>query len=183
MKRTEEFSVSKSTVECYKIRHKSGFYWADITIDANPHGGRIQIASDYGTWQNYWGATGGDFKEFLAKLNHDYAASKFGVERWLDVKATVTMYKRRLFEWRRAKEITADKARDIYNELEEVRHENHKTFESAVLNTDNLYDFLTDIYDVPDVCYEPDPHFKKFWEETWPILLAEFKRELEPVTV
>ena len=57
MKTQLELTVTKSTVEVYKIRSNE-FAWADITIDASGNKGRISIASDYGSWQNYWGACG-----------------------------------------------------------------------------------------------------------------------------
>ncbi len=38
----EDFSITTSTVQSYKIRHKEGCYWADINIDNQEKGGRIQ---------------------------------------------------------------------------------------------------------------------------------------------
>ena len=79
-----KFTTTRSTVECYKIRSDRGL-WADITIDANGKAGRVQIASDYGSWENYWGACGSEFKEFLCGLDIDYAAGKFGESKWFDL--------------------------------------------------------------------------------------------------
>lgn len=40
-----EFTIEKSKVECYKIRHpESGMYWADITLDVMGTKGRISIS-------------------------------------------------------------------------------------------------------------------------------------------
>jgi len=174
---TKQFTVAKSTVECYKIRVTDGFAWADITIDANERGGRICIASDYGNWQNYWGAAGSDFKAFLGKISEDYAASKFGAEQQIDVQATVVMWKKDLLECRRAEDYTGDEARQIYDALEEVKHESHYTFVQAVQSTDKVMDFINQVYGSPEICHEPNPHFARFWKELWPVLLAEFKKE------
>src|SRR5665648_835244 len=96
----ENFTIEKTTVECYKIRHKSGMYWADITIDSLGKQGRISISSDYGNYANFWGACGCEFKEFLTGLNLGYAAGKFGADRWFDLDATLKGYKRDLIEHR-----------------------------------------------------------------------------------
>jgi hypothetical protein len=172
------FQVSKSTVECYKIRSTNGgFAWADITIDANERGGRIQIASDYGNWSNYWGAAGSDFKDFLKRISHDYAASKFGAERWIDVKATVAMYKRDLLEQRREERLEQEEARQIYDEIDDLKMESHSTLVQAIQHSAYVLDFINSVYDMPELCYEDNPHFLHFWNELWPVLLAEFERE------
>ncbi len=73
----KKYKITKSTCEVYKLRHECGMYWADITLDCGEKSGRIQIASDYGTWQNYWGCCGCSFKEFLTRLDVEYTAGKF----------------------------------------------------------------------------------------------------------
>ncbi|GAA4392126.1 hypothetical protein [Hymenobacter koreensis] len=176
----KQFTITKSTVECYKLRAEGG-YWADVTIDANGNTGRIQIASDYGSWQNYWGACGCDFKTFLASISYDYAASKFGVKEWLDVDSTRRFYKELVVSYRRDETLTADKARDIFDEIEELDGTGRDEFERRLASTDHLESFLYKVCGVPEMLYEPDPRFKRFWKEAWPALLAEFKHERQPV--
>ena len=77
----KKYSINKTQCEVYKLRHECGMYWADITVDSGEKSGRIQIASDYGSWQNYWSCCGCSFKEFLTKLDMQYTAGKFGAER------------------------------------------------------------------------------------------------------
>jgi hypothetical protein len=75
-----KYTIEKSQCEVYILRRREGSeYWADITVHCNNNAGRIQIASDYGSWQNYWGHCACPFKEFLIKLSRDmdYAATKF----------------------------------------------------------------------------------------------------------
>ena len=76
----KKYTVTKSTCEVYKLRHECGMYWADITLDCASKSGRIQIASDYGSWQNFWSCCGCSFKEFLTRLDMQYTAGKFGAE-------------------------------------------------------------------------------------------------------
>lgn len=174
---SQVFTVAKSTVECYKIRVTDGFAWADITIDANDRGGRICIASDYGNWQNYWGAAGSDFKAFLGKISEDYAASKFGAERWIDVDKSLASFKKAVAERKKYGGLDKEEAREIREEIEELKHENAQSLEAAISHSTKLYSFLYKHAGEIDLEYEPNPHFARFWKEIWPVLLAEFKKE------
>ncbi|MGI4864174.1 MAG: hypothetical protein ACRYFZ_09655 [Janthinobacterium lividum] len=171
------FTVTKSTVELYKIRHASGCYWADITIDADGGKGRISIASDYGNWQNYWGAAGPDFKAFLASINQGYAATKFGAEPQIDVDKSLKEFRRMVADYRKDRTIDKEEARDIRAELDELRDESHQTIAQAIQHTDKLYAFLYRHAGEVDFTYEDNPHFARFWKELWPLLLAEFAKE------
>jgi hypothetical protein len=177
METTQPFTVVKSSVELYKIRHPSGCYWADITIDASGHTGRITIASDYGTWQNYWGACGCEFKTFLGRINESYAATKFDAKEWLSVKGSIRLWKELLVSYRRDETIEAGQARAIYDEIEELASESHRTLLRAFDNTSHLSPFIYRVCGMPEFANEPDPHFAKFWKEIWPVLLAELARE------
>ncbi|RPD45477.1 hypothetical protein DNI29_19035 [Hymenobacter sediminis] len=172
-----DFKVTKSTVELYKFRHESGCYWADITIDACGTTGRINISSDYGNWSNYWGACGCPFKQFLSQIGYDYAASKFGVEEWVDVDGTLRFYKELLVSYRRDETLAAEEARDIYNEINSLRSENRHTLVQEVTGSAYLMKFLNRMCGMPEFIYMPSPQFKDFWKNIWPALLAEFKRE------
>lgn len=177
-----EFTTTKSTVECYKIRSTTGGYWADITIDASGNAGRIQIASDYGSWQNYWNSCGSDFKDFLGRINQDYAADKFEVEDWEDVGSTILYMKKELFAARKQDQVTAADARNIFDEIVGLKDCRRQDLAYAINTTHYLSGFLYDIDEFQPVQYETSPRFVRFWKEIWPVLLAEFKREAEPVT-
>lgn len=180
MQKLEEFSIAKSTVECYKIRHSSGMYWADITIDTAPGSrqGRIQIASDYGDYQYYWGACGNSFKEFLTKLGIDYAASKFGADRWIDIDATVKSFKIDVIRNYRDYTLTKQEARELFDEIKELE-ENccggyDNDFNHYISNSDKLIEF----YDYhPSAVHDITPQFKKFWNTCWQVFLNQIKSE------
>jgi len=172
-----KFTIKKTTVECYKIRHESNSYWADITVDANESTGRIQIASDFGSWENYWGACGKSFKSFLISLNIDYVAGKFGADKWFDEVATIKQFKREVLEYRKDDSITAEVARKIWNEiidLEEVgSYENE--FSMRLFNGEEIMRF----YDYcPHLIRDISPLFRRFWNEIWPVFVEELKKEI-----
>jgi hypothetical protein len=164
------FSINKTTVECYKIRHSSGMYWADITIDAAPGKGRIMIASDYGDYQYFWGACGEDFKAFLAKLDIYYTAGKFGCNQWFDVDASVAAIKKYVRECRLSKEEMKVIGPQI-QELEDYIHEQEFISEFYARKE------LSRLFEYPEIIKDITPQFKKFWQHVWPVLLGELEKE------
>jgi hypothetical protein len=178
MNQTSNPTVTKSSVELYQIRFgDSSVGWADITIDAQGTMGRIQIASDYGNWQNFWGACGTDFKSFLGQINKDYAATKFGVEEWIDVAGTLRMYRELVIQYRRDGSLEEEEAREIYDEIALLEYASRTTLEREVDQTEHLSRFVYGMAGYPGYQYEPDAQFTHFWEKVWPVLLAEFARE------
>lgn len=175
------FTTVKSTVELYKIRHVNGCYWADITIDANGREGRISIASDWGNWSNYWGACGEGFKSFLASINMEYAANKFGVEQWIDVKKSLDSFNELVGECERYGTVSKAEAIGIRAEIKELRGESAACITEAVTRSRSLYSFLYGHGDGADFIYKANPHFAAFWAQAWPVLLAEFASETEAV--
>lgn len=173
----EKYTISKTTVECYKIRHPKSFYWADITVDHNGSKGRISIASDFGSYQNYWGACGCSFKEFLCKIGIHYAAEKFGADRWFDHDNTIRHFKEQILEYRRSASINAAGARKIFDEIKQLEGTSGESeFCSTLQSLDNLMKF----YDwCPALSYSITPQFHAFWKEVWPVFINELKGELK----
>lgn len=171
-----DYTIKKSTVECYKIRHIKNFYWADITVDASKGNGRIQIASDFGDYQHYWGACGDSFKEFLCKIGIDYAAAKFGADRWFDSDLTIKHYKQQVIELRRFDNFDADKAREVFNEIKRLEDSSSESEFCMILqDQENLMRFHDHC---PDLVRTISPQFKNFWKEIWPVFLQELKKEM-----
>lgn len=174
-----EFTIEKSMVECYKIRHETGMYWADITIDVVGDGtkGRISISSDYGKWANYWGACGHHFKEFLTDLNVEYAADKFDADRWFDHEGTINGYKWMVIESRRDESINAEEAREIWSEinsLDDCTDEN--VFISEMWNNRKLMRFFDGC---PDISRSITPQFRNFWKNVWPVFIEKLNEEIK----
>lgn len=171
------FTVTKSTVESYKIRFNKIGYWADINIDSGERSGRIQIASDFGDWQYYWGACGKSFKEFLTKLNIEYCADKFGCGRWFDHAKTITSWKEYLFEQRRNDYVSQKDARTIYEQIKELEDcDEQNVFNALVWEKHELMELFDHN---PDICHDVNPLFKRFWNEIWkPVFVEALKNEL-----
>ncbi len=177
------YTITKSTVECYKIRHTKSFYWADITVDHNGGTGRISIASDFGDYQYYWGACGDSFKKFLCKIGIHYAADKFGADRWVDVAKTLRMYKDQILNDRRIDCIEADKARKIFDAILTIEENASHTVESISYEMQQQEVFMEHWDYTPDICYSITPQFLNFWKEIWPVFIQQLQEEEKLVEV
>ena len=173
-KKREKMKITKSTVECYKIRDlKEG--WADITIDAKDEYGRISIASDFGNWQYFWSHCGMPFKRFLTTVDKDYVARKFGAKGFLDVDSTIKNYKETLIESRRFG-MDKKKARKIYDEIKFLeKHWTGQTeFEIVISTLPNLMSYWDGM---PEASKTYHPLFSRFWDEIWIEFVAHLKTE------
>lgn len=173
-----KFSTTKTTVELYKIRHPSGLYWADITIDNHGSRGRIQVASDYGNYSNYWGACGEGFKKFLTGIGIHYAADKFGADRWFDFEKTIKEFKRRIIETKEYRGISKDEAKILLNQVKYIQEncsQNEHEFAHIIWEQRELMRFFDGS---PDLCYSISPQFQHFWDSVWQVFIAQLKTEL-----
>ncbi len=169
-------TIEKSTVECYKIRGLSGSGWADITIDANGEKGRIQIASDYGSYQHFWSSCGCGFKQFLTQLNLDYVADKFRADDYFDAKKTVRNYKETLIEARKFGDMEKSRARIIFDEIKSLEEFYSKDSFIAQINYECPH--ILAYYDnTPELCESVHPRFIRFWNDCWLPLMEVFKQE------
>ncbi len=174
-KQKEKFSINKTSVELYKIRHESGFCWADITIDANGTTGRISIASDYGSWQYYWGACGESFKKFLCGLDKSYIAGKFGADKWFDSEKTVAEYRRVIKENINDGYISKKKGIEALAELQCLEESSCK--EEFCRHLEDCSEIMR-LYDhCPSLVYDIEPSFENFWIKLWPILIEQLQSE------
>jgi len=174
---TKTFTIEKKQIESYKIRNTDGgFAWADITIDdsGGKNAGRIQIASDYGQWQNYWGACGTPFKKFLGQLDIHYAAGKFGTGNHFDHDATIKNLENRVDEY---SEDYPELKSVLLEELDVLRDAyNMNEFEAQMWNCDNI---LSMEGHQPDIIKCVEPGFRRFWEEIWPSFIEHSNTEDE----
>lgn len=163
------FSIEKTLIQKYKIRGKNT--WADIAIDYAPGKGLIQIASDYGNWSYYWGATGSSFKKFLSQIDIHYTAGKFGADGYFDHEATISLFKKYIIDGI----YDAEKRRLMFRELEELKEqEQQDMFVHHCFNCRHIMELFDGC---PEVVTTIKPGFKHFWEKLWPVLLEEFKKE------
>lgn len=183
--------ITKTAIECYKLRSKTSTIWADITIDNLENTGRIQIASDFGNWCYYWGSCGESFKKFLTQLDIGYLSNKFGENRWFDIEETISLLKRYINE--ELPEI--DQIYDMEDAVEKANYEKKKQDrEEQLKDFDNDFKHLsnasseqefvsiwwecnkiTKFIERPDLMHRISPLFERFWNEIW----LEFVKELE----
>lgn len=167
---TTEFTIKKSTITSYKIR-SNDLAWADINIDANGTQGRIQIASDYGSWQNFWGACGCSFNEFLAGLNIDYFAGKVGANKWFDLPKTIKYLKERVYD---VEDRTKEQVETLLNEISRLNDSSGKDeFVHIMHDCDAV--MLMECH-CPEMIYSIEPSFQRFWDEIWPVFVAEISK-------
>ena len=171
----KEFTISKSTVESYKIRFPKNHTWADISVDPGEKSGRIQIASDYGDWQYYWGSCGSQFKEFLIDLNIGYAACKFGEDKFFDLNSTIESLRNRIMDYAGPED--KDALAGLLHELDELKNSSCKEeFVHKIQNCDAIMEMEN--YS-PDLCFTINPLFKIFWEGLWKVFVDELKNEIK----
>lgn len=168
--------VTKTTCELYKIRELPHSGWANITIDAAGHHGRIMIASDYGDWQYFWSHCGMPFKEFLQGLDSGYVAGKFGCgNSYFDVDRTVGRYKADIIERRRDDGMTKAAAREVWGELTWLTSSQLPEF---CLMLEREGRAVMRFYDgTPPLVQTVDPWFRNFWRDCWPVLLETLAAE------
>jgi len=180
---TQQFKVTKSNVESYKLRHPSGGCWADITIDATGESGRIQIASDFGSWQNFWSHCGMPFKSFLLKVDMDYVARKFSAKSFFDADQNIKSARFQILTSRKEGVIDAEYARCCFDDLKNLEGEctdSATHFHALVNSTENLHHFYYDGGFSAITTY--DPGFKHFWKKIWPAFLDELRKESAVLT-
>lgn len=178
-----EFNITKETVQVYKLRPaKAGAGgWAYITIDAHKSGGRIQIASDYGSWQYYWGAAGENFKKFLIGLDIHYVAGKFGCGRHFDFDKTIIFWKREILRCRRDMSLDAEQARELYNEVKNVEENGPMNGSDLQWYTRQFAEKWMKLNDyMPETVHVILPAFQRFWDTTWQAFKEVLQKELEP---
>jgi len=164
-------TVKKSTAERYTLVSKDPYWWADITVSSD---GFLNIQSDYGDFSYRWGAFGDDFKAFLIDCDNSYISKKIG-RNYPDVfnaKKTEMAFKRDIIEARKNRIVTAEQAREAWDEL--------KLY--GIYNMYDLHKISKDIYEndfsampcIKDTNYS----LVAFLERCWPVFMEEIKKEL-----
>lgn len=171
---SKEMKIEKSLVECYRMR--DGYEFADFTIDAHEHAGRVSVASSYGSFEYYWGACGCPLKEFLGRIDMDYAARKFGQANWFDLDKTIVGFQSQVDE---EKEFKAQTWLEIIQaEINYLKSASCKEELNHMLWEDSP-ELMSLCDHQPDVQVSIDPHFKTFWNKFWLPFVEYLKEELK----
>lgn len=186
--------VHKTTCECYEVR--KGFEWSTITLRCWEHlgrasfGGEIVINGTLGTWGNTWNACAVPFKQFLTECGFDYIFTKFMGTKLevFDVEATTDAVHHEIIRRRRGHDLTKEQAREAWDLLDANltwSSDDSHGFGEAMQNVAQdlgsehpLHDDFADPMSWPTRS-KPDCQATGFWEQLWPLFIAELKKEIE----
>lgn len=167
--------------EKLEIRNERGEWQATLFLDNER--GQISIISQYGNFGYWWTSMGKGrtLKQFLIGCDHDYIMTKFehGQDSWFDSEATVKVIEMDIFRERRARSLSADQAREFYDECSNLKEVRTASEMMSVLSPgmlENLYE--NDYMAVP---YKTDhqPQTRGFMRYVWPIFIEHIKKETE----
>lgn len=183
--------VSTSPATRYTVRN--GWAWAHLYVDhgvvkacslttSDRHWVNVSVISDYGSFGFCWSHIGGDWREFLASLDFDYAMKKMmGLRLWtpLDVTEATDKARALVVDQRRQGGLTRKDARTLFDAASSARGDafNCQHFlaewdreSGGLMSRHDLYDAKWDKY---------DPQAEAFWSEIWPHFVAAISARTE----
>ena len=115
-------SVMTSHAMVYSLRFES-YGWATVIVSDMT--GMLSITSDWGNWSHRWnpahlGTPPPSLTEFIARGSYDYLANKLipgGESTVLDIDETKLEWKREILRQRRANDIVASRARELWDDV------------------------------------------------------------------
>ncbi|HDR9105399.1 TPA: hypothetical protein QDB04_002240 [Burkholderia vietnamiensis] len=182
-------SQSKSTCELYRISRNSEYATvciSDWTVSAvgasqrTSYGGEILVNSSFGTFCYSWDNCAIPFKAFLLNISFESFMTKClgSAFKRFDGLASLENVKRAILEIRREEGLSADDARDKWEELAMVSDE-AQSCEYAFHHV--LEDICTEDAignSTEFVATSPCPQARGFWHELWPHFCDILKAEL-----
>jgi hypothetical protein len=179
-----KLTVNTSPATRYTVRN--GWAWAYLYVDHGvvtddklTSGERrwvnVSVISDYGSFGFCWSHIGGDWRDFLASLDFDYAMKKMmGLRLWtpLDVSEAADKARGLVVERRRHDGLTRADARQLFDAIESARGDafNCQHFLAQWDSESNCLMSRHDLYD--DKWEKYDPQAEGFWSEIWPHFTA-----------
>ncbi|OIQ22021.1 MAG: hypothetical protein BM557_01185 [Flavobacterium sp. MedPE-SWcel] len=171
---SNNFTITKSEVQCYKLRSNNSGLWANITVDST---GAIQITSDYGDWQYIWRSPGEPFKSFLISLNIEYLALNFNCNNEFKPDLTLIDMQIEILRARKCNRITNSQARFCFDRVKEIKRKNITDLDFFIGNFYNHTWF--DIFSFPPIVKGIENRFQAFFDSIWTAFINELKIELE----
>jgi len=167
--------MTQRTATAYTVEHEGQV--ADIVLDEHPvNGGTMWVRCGWVAVKT-WPAVSGGFREFL--VNHTdevtYLADKLGMNNYLDVSATLRLWRNDVLRSRRLGSIDGNKARKLLNEIQGLAGEGPYSLEHEVQYCQNLWQW----YDYrPLVTRVIDPAFQSFFDGVYKSFLGVLESEL-----
>lgn len=180
MTKTKSYSITVDTAVVYKVRCNDRFGdWCTAAIRGWKGGGSIDVQSDNGNYAYSWSAIGDrTITEFLAGTDYSYFMGKThaGNGRMFCCEKSIEALKNLVIEARYGREIYKDKARDVWNEIEELEHTySRDDYARTVFERIPWVADRTE-WDIPSLTID-DPHCRRFWDGAWQALCEHWKHE------
>jgi hypothetical protein len=173
--------LTTETAQVYKLKgekdDKEPWAWAVIIIRSWEGGGSIDAQTDYGNYAYIWSSIGDrDIREFLCKLDYSYFMGKAHHTRGYvtDWDKTADEIKRLALEDRRADNLDAESARDIFDALDAIDRD--EGFFWQARDYPALSKFLSR-HEYPKRTVR-DAQCNGFWNVIWPRICEVWKEEL-----
>lgn len=181
--------INKTMLEAYRVTVDGEYALIAIqgwqSQDARPiDAGELVIHSSLGSWGYQWNNMGLPLKRFLASVSFDYLMGKLtsGKHREFDFAASLACWRRHVIAARRARQLTSDEFREVWDEtclqracgielfMERLSHSQPVTAREC-----GLWDGLS-TYAVS----RNNPRVDRFWQLLWPAFVEQLQRELTP---
>lgn len=186
-------SVDKFQMEAYQVclNGEAATFALKVSTRELPgqtfYGGMLMVYSSFGNFCNNWSSTGIPFKMFLQNISREYFMEKclgHDANVYCDVK-TFRNVLRQLVVLHKDGTLSREDACTLLAALKEVRGD-FATPESFARTMDDLASEYE--IDMPNSRYlfedygsyaaeKPDPLTVHFWDELWPMFIAELKAE------
>jgi hypothetical protein len=178
-------SVRRYAAESY---HFTFDHWGWVTFIIDDALGELSVQSDWGCWGHRWNpdhlgpSHNGSLKHFLSHSGRCYVANKLSYcmptdQREVpDLETTEEEIKKRILEARRAREIDADDARDLWSDAEYTVSAYESGHDAAYhAMSDELSNFLEDTWEY--FATKDSPNLVILRERLLPFLQDELQKE------
>lgn len=178
--------ITEKAVTSYTVRTVDGDY-GTVALEVGEHSVSVLAESSFGSFGYHWSSTGLDPVGFLKRISFDYTMLKFrGTDYEVyDQDATEASLKTQIIATRRRRNIEAEDARSLFEEVADVcdaRTVNE--FKSNMYRSGNL---LTAIYENDYSSVEAklryDPQCVGFWDSIWLPLMDHLAKNMQGALV
>jgi hypothetical protein len=178
-------TIKKDIAHVYRVRIEKPLYgWANITIREWPNGGSIDVQSDYGNYAYSWNSIGDrTLREFLCGLDYHYFMGKTrGGGQMFSLKESIQELRKNVITRRRDGDMDKESARECWDHIKFISEHSGDTADAFSREFEGAYWFVDKLYggeymDIP-FCEVDNPECVAFWERIWPIICAEWKKEI-----
>jgi hypothetical protein len=170
----------KSTCEIYYIHAANRIDGSTIVVDEISK--TFMATGSFGTFANYWINIGPcTLKEFLADMDFQYFMEKTRGHEWRQFDFGKTIHNLRLLicDRRRHESITKTVARNAWDELSEFDLSGEDVLGNRIVDSHFLMSVLDNDLSGGIFLTSPTADCIGFWENIWPLFLAEIRQEAE----